>query len=233
MCELIKFNKETSLKDYTLYIPNVSIGNVPQLTVDLLISTYNLKKIATVWHPAIIPTVGSDPFDLKSKDVCTACELYANEDLKVAVVQLRSGLERGLKEEFLKKLIANIKEFELKRIVLLTSIFAFEMHNVNSSKFMYISNENAEIFKDCDATEETNLDLVSEGFVCPLFTELKDSVPCTILTRYCYEGDNRLDAVHTINLLGDIFKEFTAKEDFKFPISWEYLFGNPVPIEIY
>lgn len=46
------FNLEdgTNLNGYTVILPSVCVGNVAQLTADLLISTLQMKKVGTFWH---------------------------------------------------------------------------------------------------------------------------------------------------------------------------------------
>ncbi|CAH1968837.1 unnamed protein product [Acanthoscelides obtectus] len=141
MCEMFNFKEPKNLKDYTLIFPCVSVGNVPQLTVDLLIKTYNFKKTATIWHPALIASVGSDPYTALNGEVCTACELYTNENLNLAVVQLRSSVEFKLAMKFIRDLNEAIQQFNLKNIYILSSGFDYELRNIQSEKFFCLSNE--------------------------------------------------------------------------------------------
>lgn len=41
---------ELNLADYTVIIPSVCVGNVAQLSIDLIISSLQMIKAATVWH---------------------------------------------------------------------------------------------------------------------------------------------------------------------------------------
>lgn len=47
---MINLEENVSLKGYTVIFPSVCVGNVAQLAADLIISTLELKKIATAWH---------------------------------------------------------------------------------------------------------------------------------------------------------------------------------------
>nr|CAI5828535.1 unnamed protein product [Callosobruchus analis] len=141
MYEMFNFKEPVNLQDYTLILPSVSVGNVPQLTVDLLVKSYNFKKTASVWHPAIIATVGSDPYTASSGEVCTACELFTNEDLKLAAIQLRSSIEFKLAMKFIRDFKDAIHQFHFKSIYILSSGFDYELHNINTEKFFYLSNE--------------------------------------------------------------------------------------------
>ncbi|KAJ8969404.1 hypothetical protein NQ317_010312 [Molorchus minor] len=88
--------KNEDLSGYTLIIPSISVANVPQLTIDLSITTYNFRKVTTIWHPAIVPSIGVDPYQTNQDEICTACELYVNKELKLAAIQLRSAIETKL-----------------------------------------------------------------------------------------------------------------------------------------
>ena len=43
--------------------PSISVGNVGQLTVDLLVNTLQLPRVGYLNDPAILPLVGNDAFD--------------------------------------------------------------------------------------------------------------------------------------------------------------------------
>lgn len=47
---MISWERDISLAGYTVIFPSVCVGNVAQLTVDLIISTLELKKVASIWH---------------------------------------------------------------------------------------------------------------------------------------------------------------------------------------
>ena len=59
---------------YFLCQPAVSVGNVGQLSVDLLISSLQPVKIAKLDHPVFVPVVGSDPYNQEGKGIMTAAE---------------------------------------------------------------------------------------------------------------------------------------------------------------
>lgn len=43
-------NENINLNGYSVVLPSVCVGNIAQLAVDLLISTLEMKKVATIWH---------------------------------------------------------------------------------------------------------------------------------------------------------------------------------------
>ena len=46
-----------------MFQPSISVGNVGQLTADLLINTLELSRVGYVQDPTILPLVGNDAFD--------------------------------------------------------------------------------------------------------------------------------------------------------------------------
>ena len=57
--------------------PTVSVGNVAQLTVDLLVSTLAMNRTGYILHESILPMCGNNPFASnkdKGCDLCTSCE---------------------------------------------------------------------------------------------------------------------------------------------------------------
>ena len=97
---MITFKEEVDLKNHTLILPSVAVGNVGQLTVDLLISSLQLRRIGHFWNSSFIPIVGTNPYDENSKEICTAADFYHSPEKKVLVLQIRSPLIKRLSQFF-------------------------------------------------------------------------------------------------------------------------------------
>ena len=52
----------------------MSVGNVGQLATDLLVTKLKPKKIGMIWHSAIIPLVGGDPYNFSETALTTSAE---------------------------------------------------------------------------------------------------------------------------------------------------------------
>ena len=60
-----------------IFQPAVSVGNVGQLAVDMVISTLWMERIGYIYHDSILPLVGNDPFahpESVSCKIVTSCE---------------------------------------------------------------------------------------------------------------------------------------------------------------
>lgn len=241
MAKFINFTSPVNLNNYTLVIPSISVGNVPQLAVDLLISTHNLQQIGTVWHPAIVPTVGGDPYGSDPSKISVACEIYASSDLKLAALQIRSGIDLKYALKFFQALKDAVTELGISNVLLLASTFAYEQHDINSGHFRYISNQDVgEEFKKLNVRpmekdEAGRYVLHGAGGVLKMFEVLSDVTSCTVIVKYVSEGDNRPDAVSVLGLLYKHVKCITGCNvgNVQFPKSWSHVFGNPPPQGIY
>ncbi|KAB0790469.1 hypothetical protein PPYR_15158 [Photinus pyralis] len=235
---IINFIEKIDVTNFALVIPSVAVGNVGQLTIDMLITSYHFKKYATVWHPAIIPTAGGDPFFEDPVAVSTACELFVHEDLQLVVMQIRSGLESNLALSFIQNLKTALTPFHFKQVIILSSAFAYELHNVTSSHFRYVSDDNVTRFQDLNVPRlEKDADgeytIYGGGYATSLYNSLRDSYSCTILFKYTSEGDNRPDAFEMLKILCNYLQFSPTTTTIVYPNSWKYAFGNPPPLGIY
>lgn len=236
MAKLISFIEPFDFTGYTLVIPSVSVGNVGQLAVDLLITTFNLKKVATIWHPGIIPLAAGNPYQ-EDDEPCTACELYGNKKLNIGVIQLRSSVEFKLALDFFDLLKTDIQNLKFSNVVILTSKFAYELHNIESSHFFYITNSDTK-FENLNVlpmvlNEMGKYTANGCGFAIKLFEILQPMIKCTIFIKYVSEGDNRPDAIAMVNIIKKVLNIPNDDFNIKMPISWNHVFGNPPPVGIF
>lgn len=107
---MIKLTSDISLENYTLILPSVAVGNVGQLSVDLLIANLNLQKIGQIFSTAFVPIVGANAYDEKSNELVTAIDIYAGTEKRIVVVQIRSPYVDDLAEFF-----EELKQFVIER----------------------------------------------------------------------------------------------------------------------
>ncbi|KAF7268296.1 hypothetical protein GWI33_018564 [Rhynchophorus ferrugineus] len=237
------FNIETGLKlaGFTLVIPSISIGNVPQLTVDLLIASLNLDKSISVWHPAIVNSVGSDPYNIQSAAVSTACQLYYNDGLKLAVLQFRTTFDRRRIGIFLSDLLKAIVKLEFKKIVILSSLFDYELTNIRDKENLFYATSgqiSEDIIKSVKAKvlekDQNGYLLISgAGLARKLYNMLENKVECTLLVKYVSEGDNTSDSKVFLKQLLQFIPIDSSKLKITIPPSWSYINGGPPSLGIF
>ncbi|XP_026761476.2 proteasome assembly chaperone 2 [Galleria mellonella] len=243
--DIWNFIDNSDLNEYTLIVPSVAVGNVGQLSCDLLISSLQMKKIASVYSPALIPVLGYDPYNLQSNSLSSSCEIYKSDRKNIVVLQLRAPLICKSARIFLEEIIKRFKEKNIKDIIILTSSFAHENKHISTSPFRFVASESSLYKKkilDLHWIEhkcvDSPLKIYGGGFSSLLYEICQEnSMPCLILYKYCSEGDNIPDAYDMISHLSSVVPLFSDKFDLLSqmiqPVSWKLLFGRPPPRDIY
>lgn len=73
--KFIKINTENDWSEYTFVFASVSVGNIGQLAVDLLISSLsNTQKCGYFISNLVQPIVGHNAFVQNSSDISLSCE---------------------------------------------------------------------------------------------------------------------------------------------------------------
>ncbi|KAI4497269.1 hypothetical protein M0802_007753 [Mischocyttarus mexicanus] len=253
---MIKLIKQFNLEGFTLIIPSVAVGNVAQLTIDLLIASLNLQRIGQINTSAFIPIVGLDPYVETSEHLSTTVDLYAGLENKILVIQIRSPFVKSL-NNFYHSLLQFIIGNKISKVIILTSSYAYEKPDVQSNftELRYIASpsiltaDNKQIFDDSKWLQYESKDISYSsdqpiahirggGFASNLFHFLlNNDVPCIILFKFCSEGDNIPDALNLLNYLNQWIKllkmNSSGSLDVKYPPSWKYLFGNVPSSEMY
>lgn len=247
MSETIIWNfvEDDNLSGFTFIIPSVAVGNVGQLACDLLISSLDMVKIASVYSPALIPIVGYDPYDLNSPKLSSCCEVYKCAARNLIVLQLRAPLVYKFARTFLLEVVKKFKAKNVKDIVILSSSFAHEKKHISTSPFRYVASELSTLKNKAKTlnwleheTPEAGLRIFGGGFASLLFEICtENSLPCLLLYKYCSEGNNIPDAYEMVYYISSILPLFSEKSDLTSqliqPVSWKLLFGRPPPIDIY
>lgn len=117
---------QPDLSKSKLIIPTISIGNIPQLTIDLLIHTYNFNKIGilndTFLYPFASPIDYSPQHSEPKEGISHAIEIYHNNELNLVVVQQRSPIIPSYTSLFVQNVINPfIKHSGIQKVVLLNS----------------------------------------------------------------------------------------------------------------
>lgn len=116
--------QDINLEDYTLILPSVAVGNVGQLSVDLLISNLNLQKIGQIFSAAFVPIVGANAYHECSNELITAIDVYAGFKEHIVVVQIRSPYVGEL-TEFFDELARFITERKIAKVCSISCVRLF------------------------------------------------------------------------------------------------------------
>jgi len=99
---------EQEWSGYRFVMPTISVGQVGQLSVDLLLNNFKnqVRKVGTVYSDAVLPVTG---VDRSGTGLCSALELHVCEDHKLVILQQRSPFVKGRIPSFRRKLLAWLK----------------------------------------------------------------------------------------------------------------------------
>ncbi|XP_063979855.1 proteasome assembly chaperone 2 isoform X2 [Diachasmimorpha longicaudata] len=235
---MIKVTIPENFRDCTLIIPAVAVGNVAQLTIDLIISNGEFERIGHITSSCFIPIIGGNPYVDNSTELCTSCDIYHNFQRKLIAIQIRSPVTKKPSALF-----NSIKQFVddhgIDKVIILTSGWAHTRIDtqIQSDPMRYLVSSSflSKYGQKIDdsgwiALEERpfrcgtggDVRIPGGGFAHQLFEFLKQcEIPTAILLRFCSEGDNILDAVALLN--------YTCKwismtiSDIRVPNSWKFL----------
>lgn len=105
------------LKVHTLVVPLLSIGNVPQLCLDLFINTLSIRRRGFITHSSLLPMVSANVF--APGQISLAGEVFEKEG--VAWLQLRSAFVRNGIAIFCRDLVGWAASVGVKQVVILGS----------------------------------------------------------------------------------------------------------------
>lgn len=240
---MFEFTKPVSIEGYTVVIPSLSVGNVPQLTVDLIIEALKMQKIGLAFHPALVPVLGPAAFAHEPESNTTSCEVFVSEAKKLVVVQLRAPVAAKLLQPFLDKLTEFLVAAHPSQIVVLGSCFSHERHDpAMKRKLEYVGNRqfSERYAKELvDYVQHADNKLPYQGFATKLYQTMEDQLqdmPIGVLYAYVSEGDNVPDAKDLALFLNQVIGVLASPADhssLQYPMSWKLLFGNAGPAELF
>ncbi|XP_058059948.1 proteasome assembly chaperone 2 [Anopheles bellator] len=246
---MFSFKRDIDFTGYSFIIPSVSVGNVPQLAVDLIVETLQLEPIGQLWHPALIPIVAAAAFDHEpTGSVTTAAELYVSESKRFLVLQLRAPLVgSSLQRTFLEQCADFVRDRHFAQVYLLCSCFSHEKSNIRTAPFSYVSNEAYD--RTANASRLTTDERWTKhapggaihggGFGAKLLELLTNrGVAAVLLFMYVSEGDNTTEGLMLARMLNAVSGDtlLPAGQDeanFRWPKSWQHLFGSSHPRSLY
>ena len=178
-----------------LLLPCWTIGNLPQLTIDLLINSFELEEICSLQHQSLIASVSPPNYNhIITPTLSTT--LYGNDTLQC--LQLRSTFIASQYELFCDDLSQFIQSLKPSKIIFLHS-------NANrKGKLHEMTIENKDI-------------LDKSPIALHLYSSLQNEFECQIINCVCYDGDNRLLAMKMFDF---VLKQLNLNVEMKEMISW-------------
>lgn len=199
-----------------LLLPTVSIGNVPQLAVDLLIHTYKFELSRSLDNDFVVPVLGPMDYTTHPVDgIATAVQLYSLGNINL--VQIRSPPCSGSKTAFLEQLYTDLNTA-----------------GINTQECVIVSSANAGFRVNGGSNThaistytEPQPDLPETGFANEALAVFKGS---KAVVSWVYEGDNFADAERLAERLVNILD--LPVKPFEKPVSWARVYGKEAPLGV-
>ncbi|XP_068655025.1 uncharacterized protein [Aristolochia californica] len=123
----------------TLLLPALSIGNVGQLAIDLLISSFKAERIGYLDDPSVLPCVGADAYGpIPEGNLALSLEVYDSPSNSSTLVQQRSPIIKGMMLEFAKNVANFAAVTGKKHVFVLSSLDSGKRHKIDFSNYMQI-----------------------------------------------------------------------------------------------
>eukprot|EP00039_Didymoeca_costata_P004812 m.76302 g.76302 ORF g.76302 m.76302 type:complete len:354 (-) comp12550_c0_seq3:716-1777(-) len=224
---------ETSEFDFsktTVVLPMVGIGNVAQLTIDLLLEETKAIRVGYLEHDALLPLVANskDGCHKQGEDnVVTALEVYYSQEHNLTMLQIRSQISKAQTANFRKDLVKFLTDSKFIRVVVLSGSNSSERQasQLQGPQQRYILSAK---MKDLEpnlkemgwveleprvtsVTNPTGLFIHGGGMARSMFHSLcNEDVPVLCLVQFCNHGDTRFEALELASTFNQ-FHEFKTK----------------------
>ena len=209
----------------TLLLPAVTIGNVGQLTVDLIVATLGVPRVGYFDTELVLPIAGhgafSPPFRASqglAGALSLPLELFHDERRNLLLVQQRSPVVAGGQAAWADALVAWAKEAGAARLLVLGSAPAHHRRDAQIQDGMLRAVPNACWAEALDPRlclaleEELRVASDSRGSTGAAWRPRASSalmvgasqaaaLPCLALIHFCAEGNNAADALHMAEAL--------------------------------
>lgn len=226
-----------SLDGSTLIVPSISMANVPQLAIDLIIHTLHLKKVRSLDDEYLYPfsaPVDTLPDDPPVTGISSAVEIYHLAELKVTVIQQRSPIVPGFTAQYVDEIIVPfINQHSFLNVWVLDSVDAGMSEGLSSGTMKVFTNQNMlEVSLESLDISRTTLpdpsNVCHSPYACKLIAKLIGSgarkFSLGTVVTYIYEGDNFHEARKLADKVAEVC-EWEAQQ-WQSPVSWQGVYGD-------
>ncbi|XP_007949865.2 proteasome assembly chaperone 2 [Orycteropus afer afer] len=215
------------LTGFTFLMPAVSVGNVGQLAIDLIISTLNMFKVGYFYTDCLVPMVGNNPYattEENSTELSINAEVYSLPSRKLVALQLRSIFIKYKSKPFCEKLLSWVKSSNCARVIVLSSSHSYHRNDLQlcSTPFRYLLTpsmqksvqnkinslnwEEMEKSQCIPGIEDSELCVrIPGGGITKILYEESCSreISMAVLLKFVSEGDNIPDALGLVEYLNE------------------------------
>ncbi|EME30840.1 hypothetical protein Gasu2_25220 [Galdieria sulphuraria] len=226
---------QDTFRESILVFPIVSVGNVPQLAVDLLLENFPFQLVGTLDSSALIPFYGHGA--LKGPhSITTALQVFwlerVPENPNIVCLQIRTPPSKGLTNLFVEEIMSLMNLWNPRLAIFLTSFSALSIIprgaiEPGQSRVIRTAVPENLLFVNPAAVEFVGMEYFEENKFS-LFSKFWDKLKSSsqhnflALSMHVYEGDNTNDAISYFQKLCDFLRIFNVpnRDSVKLPDSW-------------
>jgi proteasome assembly chaperone 2 len=238
-------NTPISFAKKSLFLPSLNVGNIGQLSIDVILTTFQLKRVGFLVSPYVTPSVGN----YTSNSVTTSLEVFQSTSGSTFYIQQRAPICKGRNREYTLDLVEWIKASEFSEVILLNSaeksILLQEYENLGVGPHIRtitvpkdtLKYQNYDQFSLSDSLFSST---INKGTMTAYLIEFctEKSINLLVVTLFVSESDN-MNVVDALQLCQILAKEGnlgeTPKEiDWAIPDYWKKLFqSGPINKTLY
>lgn len=218
-----------------LLLPTISVANVPQLTVDVLLHTLSFVKVATLndeYLHSFISPVDYVCTDEQPKGVSFGIELYYCKDKNLTMVQQRAPVIAGFYKEHVNDVIMPfVNDAKFKNVILFHLMGAGLVENIPIGTLQVYTNEDQLLKSLSELTiseagyqQLSKTPEVDSPFVNELASAMTPHSNLSILVAFAYEGDNFYDSLNMASKVADLLNIQVTQ--WRSPVSWAGVYGD-------
>lgn len=136
---VLEEGKHVSESCSNLILPALSIGNVGQLAVDLLVSSTGAETVGYLDDQFVLPCVGNDAYRPSPRgDLALPLQAYESPSSGLTLVQQRSPVVKGMMVEYAKNLADFAATIGKKHVVVLSGLDFGRLQRIDMSSGLQI-----------------------------------------------------------------------------------------------
>jgi len=110
-------------REYRLVMPTISVGQVGQLAIDLLLNNLHnkLRRVGIIYSDAVLPVTG---VDRSGSHLCASLELYECAEHKLVILQQRAPFVKGRVPSFRRRLVEWVKRVGFVETIVFAGVSA-------------------------------------------------------------------------------------------------------------
>ncbi|KAG6436252.1 hypothetical protein SASPL_101138 [Salvia splendens] len=213
-------------------MPALSIGNVGQLAVDLLISSLKADKVGCLDDPNVLPCFGNDAYSPSPLGkLALSLEAYESSSSGLTLVQQRSPVLKGIMVAYAKN-IANLAAAKRKSMYYDSALRTWKY--LDTLAQVSVPDEDSPFDELSDDDYYPSLPFAA------LFSCFKaKGLKVTCLFCYCSEGDNMPEAFSMAEAaskavgLNDFLGGDNGAGKWITPFSWQSVYGPPADMTLF